>query len=56
LLVNEDSEIIDSFSDLENKKLVPLQSFKWETWHMSLYSERLKLSYEIIRDTFLKVK
>lgn len=56
LYVNENNEIIDTFPELNDMTLEPLRSFKWETWDMPLYSERLKQSYEIIKNTFADVK
>ncbi|WP_231687062.1 hypothetical protein [Bacillus sp. JCM 19034] len=60
LVVNEQGdsyEILDSLPSLENNRFTePLKMYEWETWDLPLYEERLKRSYDYVKEAFLNVE
>ncbi|MFA9458384.1 hypothetical protein ACERJO_16690 [Halalkalibacter sp. AB-rgal2] len=60
LIVNEQEdsyEILDSFPALENGRFSePLELYEWETWDLPLYEERLKQSYDAVKEAFRAIE
>jgi len=43
-------------NNVPSSKLIPMSPYKWKTWILPEYHERLKASYYIMKDAFLKLK
>lgn len=57
LYVSENGDVIDSFPALENEKELPeMKRYTWENWELPQTKERLKTSYQIIKQLFSNYK
>ncbi|MDV6377433.1 hypothetical protein ORD22_04065 [Sporosarcina sp. GW1-11] len=52
LLTTKDGEVLDSFPQVEQKKIGPLKSYTWNNWQEPMYVERLKQSYYYLQKAF----
>ena len=52
LYVDDEGEVMGSFPSLENNKLKKINSYTWENWDIPLSEERLKQSYDIVKQLF----
>lgn len=53
LYVSENGEVVESFPALENEKELPeMKRYSWENWDLPQTKERLKTSYQIIKQLF----
>ncbi len=54
MLLNDKHEVVSSLPEIEQGVLNQLHSFTWENWSMPKTEERLKKSYEVMKETFKK--
>lgn len=45
-------ELIDALPKIKDNKMGSMQLYKWKTWDEPLYEERLKESYQIVKELF----
>lgn len=56
VILRDGDTVVDSFPSVDDGKLGELSMFEWEEWDLPEYEERLKQSYDILRETFDKVE
>lgn len=56
VLLKAGESVVDSFPAVESGKLGGMSTFEWEEWDLPEYEERLKQSYDILKETFGKVE
>lgn len=49
----EKGEVMDALPASVNGKILPLQTYTWDNWDVPLTKERLKQSYDIVKELFL---
>ncbi|MBR2567924.1 MAG: hypothetical protein IKE34_01880, partial [Paenibacillus sp.] len=49
----EKGEVMDALPASVNGKIPPLQTYTWDNWDVPLTKERLKQSYDIVKELFL---
>lgn len=54
LLLDENNQVIDSFPEIKDSTLAPLQTYTWDNWQLPTSQERLKESYYVMQETFSK--
>ncbi|MGM9921196.1 MAG: hypothetical protein ACI33O_08105, partial [Bhargavaea sp.] len=52
LMVGEEGEVIDSLPEADQEEIGALQGYSWDDWELPESEERLKQSYEIMKETF----
>ncbi|AXH99553.1 hypothetical protein DV702_07200 [Sporosarcina sp. PTS2304] len=52
LLTTKDGNVLDSFPEIDRKKVNPLKSYTWNNWQEPTHEERLKQSYDYLQKAF----